>query len=798
MNIRLHYSVAVAFFMAISISYSYAQNGEEPKIINVGFPGIDEVICLSEEKPEEFQFETEGDFPEDVVFTLRAVFLGLDGFVELGQVAGKEATSIPVSWTEQSIRSENALFYVVAQVLDPEQTIAAGEYLYFDLVTEVDPSITLNRDGEVVVRKGQTIPVSVSRQPGVDGNYFNLVHEETGNSVSGWQLAEGTATFRLEDPEPGTYNLYGRGVGENTGQVCQDSVETDGSFMISRAPAEITNLHIPGLEDNTICFDPEKDYEVQFDVEGELPEDAQLRVDFSGVTYGGTAIVGNAEAEEGISSIDISFPENMVGAAEYAVNVRYTFSNEHGDHTVVSDGLLFDLITPIDLDDIGMSPEGLTEIESDEVVEGVIFLNSNDGYFFNLVHEETEESATDGWVRMFDTPLQFRLEGPAEGTYRLYVMGASGDTSVVCEDSVRSDAYFIIEHAIEEEPQIINVNIPGVEDILCRDDAPDYIEFETLGDFPEGTTFRAFMVTEERTIPLGHPAELNANRINVPFWPTRPNEDVEIFISATNGDLEVESERLMITYFSATEETVDYQVRNRGGDVIEPVNGQYFLCEGERFTLYLHSIKGATYRWYRNGEHLRDIGERVHAISVDQSGVYTLKIILEHCPDIVKERNLVFVEPLDNVEITAVGNVLKAPEALNYQWFRDGEPLEGETERTHTAEVEGSYTVELITQGGCEATSEPYRYTVTSVGNALAGGKVSAYPNPVSDRLHIEADISEEALITVTGMEGQVVHSETIIGSTNIELDVSLLSAGVYLVNITSSGESYTFKIIKQ
>ncbi|WMJ72266.1 T9SS type A sorting domain-containing protein [Cytophagaceae bacterium ABcell3] len=765
------------------------------KIINVNIEGAeDNVLCLSDHPDPVMTFDIEGDFPDSTIFVAYIGTLSMP--YEIGRVEGTDNLTTPVSFLDNYVFRNEAI-YIEAHVGNERiQSFPKRMHIF----PEINTSTGLSGPSEILPGERLTALIpeyTASQNPSQIFMEYLVVHLETETSATEWLRMHDTPRFiYIDDPEEGTYQLFARARTYDGTTTCQDSVKLDGSFTVSYSePANIYNLNLSGLDDGVLCYTPGEELELSFDYQGVLDDETILTIEFLGQTFGGHEVLATIPVEEaGMGTVvPVTLPENLPTAASYSIVITYPDPESAG--LVTGASLPLDVVTPVAADK-EIFPDGEINIEPGETIEFMIPQNYSYGTFYKIVHIENEESVTD-WMFMSDTPMQFTLSDLDEGTYRLYARGSNRDMDVICEDSVQTNGLFIIKHTIEEEPQIVNVNIPGVEDILCRDDAPDYIEFETLGDFPEGTTFRAFMVTEERTIPLGHPAELNDNRINVPFWPTRPNEDVEIFISATNGDLEVESERLMITYFSATEETVDYQVRNREGDMIEPVNGQYFLCEGERFTLYLHSIKGATYRWYRNGEHLRDIGERVHAISAAQTGVYTLEIILEHCPDIVKVRDLVFVAPLDNVEITAVGNVLKAPEALDYQWFRDGELLEGETNRKLTVEVEGEYTVQLISQGNCEATSNPYQYTITNVANALTNGEVKAFPNPVVDRLSIEADVTGEALVTITGIEGRVVYTETIYSGKS-DLHVSQLPPGVYIVNIANEEKSYTTKIIKK
>ena len=68
---------------------------------------------------------------------------------------------------------------------------------------------------------------------------------------------------------------------------------------------------------------------------------------------------------------------------------------------------------------------------------------------------------------------------------------------------------------------------------------------------------------------------------------------------------------------------------------------------------------------------------------------------------------------------------------------------------------------------------------------------IITYPNPTKDLLHI--DLQNELSGKITDLTGK-----TLMNVTTKDIDVSSLSAGIYLLDITSEGKSYRKKIIKQ
>jgi WD40 repeat protein len=65
------------------------------------------------------------------------------------------------------------------------------------------------------------------------------------------------------------------------------------------------------------------------------------------------------------------------------------------------------------------------------------------------------------------------------------------------------------------------------------------------------------------------------------------------------------------------------------------------------------------------------------------------------------------IPPQKPATVTRCGTVLEASEFSNYQWNRDGVPIDGATSRQYAVTAPGSYTVTIIGEGGCAGTSDP-------------------------------------------------------------------------------------------
>ncbi|MFC4740528.1 T9SS type A sorting domain-containing protein, partial [Flavobacterium ponti] len=71
-----------------------------------------------------------------------------------------------------------------------------------------------------------------------------------------------------------------------------------------------------------------------------------------------------------------------------------------------------------------------------------------------------------------------------------------------------------------------------------------------------------------------------------------------------------------------------------------------------------------------------------------------------------------------------------------------------------------------------------------------------AYPNPVKDVLNLSYS-SEITSVKVINLLGQEVISRKV-GSTSTQIDMTALTAGAYIVNLTIGDVTKTIKVIKQ
>lgn len=131
-----------------------------------------------------------------------------------------------------------------------------------------------------------------------------------------------------------------------------------------------------------------------------------------------------------------------------------------------------------------------------------------------------------------------------------------------------------------------------------------------------------------------------------------------------------------------------------------------------------------------------------------------------------------------------------------YQW---DDPYY-QTNSTATNLSEGLYQVVVTDINGCKAIIEVLVESATSIGEFAIQKNIVIYPNPGSDFINIEFDLTEEQdlNISIFNQMGKQINGRTIqkIKKGKITMDISTFKQGVYSVVFTNGNEIATKKLI--
>lgn len=149
-------------------------------------------------------------------------------------------------------------------------------------------------------------------------------------------------------------------------------------------------------------------------------------------------------------------------------------------------------------------------------------------------------------------------------------------------------------------------------------------------------------------------------------------------------------------------------------------SGSTTICEGSLLTLDADAGAGFAYQWYRNNNIIN--GATASSYSATQSGSYTVKVSAGATCESTSQPVVVTVNPSPVVNLSNVGSLsfcegnsvvfnTTTGTGYIYQWYVDGDAIQGATGSSYTASSTGVYSV-TTTLGSCPVTSELKSVTV--------------------------------------------------------------------------------------
>ncbi len=141
--------------------------------------------------------------------------------------------------------------------------------------------------------------------------------------------------------------------------------------------------------------------------------------------------------------------------------------------------------------------------------------------------------------------------------------------------------------------------------------------------------------------------------------------------------------------------------------------------------------------------------------------------------------------------ISQTGNMLNSDASSGNQWYNQNGPIDNAVSQNYNFVSDGSYYVIVTNSNGCSATSNILNTIFLDANNYEIDNIIKLYPNPVQSFLHIE--LEKQFLGKITDLTGKI-----LLNVNTKDIDVSSLSAGIYILNIVSDGKIYYKKIIKK
>ncbi len=146
--------------------------------------------------------------------------------------------------------------------------------------------------------------------------------------------------------------------------------------------------------------------------------------------------------------------------------------------------------------------------------------------------------------------------------------------------------------------------------------------------------------------------------------------------------------------------------------------------------------------------------------------------------------------------------VINTP-GVSRQWFKDNEGISGATNPSYKPIASGNYTVITVDALGCQKTSAPIQFTVTSLPPEVVAReiKLSVSPNPNKGLFNLSFEVKEKGDVSIEllNSSGQRVFNQSYPGFNGVfskQMNVGNINDGQYILKIFHNKKTYLQKMI--
>ena len=221
------------------------------------------------------------------------------------------------------------------------------------------------------------------------------------------------------------------------------------------------------------------------------------------------------------------------------------------------------------------------------------------------------------------------------------------------------------------------------------------------------------------------------------------------------------------------------------------------ICQGSSVVLTSSALTNN--QWYQNFTAITGATSRTYQVSV--SGVYTATTSFNNVASGPSNKITITSSVPQKPTITLSGAYLISSAAAGNQWYLDGSPIQGATDKFYKPLKSGYYSVVTTEPGtSCSAVSDKVYFAITGIINIDNTHFVKLSPNPVINEMLLNYNLAGAIAVNleIIDIQGHLCGNYNNL-SDGSRLNLSGLASGVYLAKITDtkSKKNYNIKLIK-
>ncbi|MFN4985978.1 MAG: T9SS type A sorting domain-containing protein [Ignavibacteria bacterium] len=230
--------------------------------------------------------------------------------------------------------------------------------------------------------------------------------------------------------------------------------------------------------------------------------------------------------------------------------------------------------------------------------------------------------------------------------------------------------------------------------------------------------------------------------------------------------------------------------------LMRPRTNTLKICEGQDTTFEVR-FGYPMYEWYLNGEKLALTSYRFNTAALKQ-GTYKVYCRIKGFDECIKNTDTVTITVTPGLQMPMIvrnaDELTCSVDLVNYQWYREGQPIKGATSRSVKIVGDGFYRVLISDTAGCKRWSDNFLVGTTDVVDLIDGSSISVYPNPTTGSITLQGASGAE--IICTDMLGRVV--ARIASATDMQPLAIEGVSGVYSLSINTGNTRHTLLVTKQ